>query len=42
VPKARSHAVLRLLAHAIGIGIEAADILMHEVLTRTCEIDAQR
>jgi transposase len=33
-PKDSSHAMVRLLARVIGIGIETADMLVHEVLSR--------
>jgi transposase len=33
-PKEGSHAMVRLLARVIGIGIETADMLVHEVLSR--------
>jgi transposase len=33
-PEQRSHAMVRLLARVIGIGIETADMLVHEVLSR--------
>jgi transposase len=34
-PSDRSHAMVRLLARVIGIGIETADMLVQEVLSRT-------
>src|SRR6201982_1906933 len=34
-PRDRSHAMVRLLARVIGIGIETADLLVQEVLSRT-------
>src|SRR6201986_1681872 len=34
-PSDRSHAMVRLLARVIGIGIETADLLVQEVLSRT-------
>jgi len=34
-PKARPYAMVRLLARVIGIGIETADMLVHEILSRT-------
>jgi transposase len=34
-PSERSHAMVRLLARVIGIGIETADLLVQEVLSRT-------
>jgi transposase len=33
-PPERSHAMIRLLARVIGVGIETADMLVHEVLSR--------
>jgi transposase len=33
-PQEKSHAMLRLLARVIGVGIETADMLVHEVLAR--------
>ena len=33
-PQERSHAMVRLLARVIGVGIETADMLVHEVLAR--------
>jgi transposase len=33
-PEQRSHAMVRLLARVIGVGIETADMLVHEVLSR--------
>lgn len=33
-PEERSHAMVRLLARVIGVGIETADMLVHEVLSR--------
>ena len=33
-PEERSHAMVRLLTRVIGIGIETADMLVHEVLSR--------
>ena len=33
-PHERSHAMVRLLARVIGVGIETADMLAHEVLSR--------
>ena len=33
-PDARPHAMVRLLADVIGVGIETADMLVHEVLSR--------
>jgi transposase len=33
-PHERSHAMIRLLARVIGVGIETADMLAHEVLSR--------
>ena len=33
-PHERSHAMVRLLARVIGVGIETADMLVHEVLSR--------
>src|SRR5271169_4980522 len=33
-PEQASHAMVRLLARVIGIGIETADMLVHEILSR--------
>jgi transposase len=33
-PQERTHAMVRLLARVIGVGIETADMLVHEVLSR--------
>ena len=33
-PGSRPHAMVRLLARVVGVGIETADMLVHEVLTR--------
>lgn len=33
-PEERSHAMVRLLTRVIGIGIETADMLVHEILSR--------
>jgi transposase len=33
-PHERSHAMIRVLARVIGVGIETADLLVHEVLSR--------
>ena len=33
-PEKRTHAMVRLLARVIGVGIETADMLVHEVLSR--------
>ena len=33
-PRQRTHAMVRLLARVIGVGIETADMLVHEVLSR--------
>jgi transposase len=33
-PKTRSHAMVRLLARVLGVGVETADMLVHEVLLR--------
>jgi len=33
-PETESHAMVRLLARVVGIGIETADMLVHEVLSR--------
>src|SRR4029450_2476304 len=33
-PQEKSHAMIRLLARVIGVGIETADMLVHEVLAR--------
>ena len=37
-PNTGPHAMVRLLARVIGIGIETADLLVHEVLLRNCAI----
>lgn len=34
VPQEKSHAMVRLLARVIGVGIETADMLVHEILSR--------
>ncbi len=34
-PKQGSHAMVRVLAQIIGVGIETADMLVHEILSRT-------
>src|SRR5262245_66269693 len=34
-PKERTHAMVRLLARVVGVGIETADMLVHEVLSRS-------
>jgi transposase len=34
-PQEKSHAMVRLLARVIGVGIETADMLVHEVLARS-------
>src|SRR6478736_8353116 len=34
-PEKRTHAMVRLLARVIGVGIETADMLVHEVLSRS-------
>ena len=31
--------MVRLIARVIGVGIETADMLVHEVLSRNCGID---
>ena len=31
--------MVRLLARVIGIGVETADMLVHEILSRNCEIE---
>jgi transposase len=33
-PEKRTHAMVRLLARVIGVGIETADMLVHEILSR--------
>ena len=33
-PETGSHAMVRLLARIVGIGVETADMLVHEVLSR--------
>ena len=33
-PELASHAMVRLLARVIGVGIETADMLVHEILSR--------
>jgi transposase len=33
-PETRRHAMVRLLARVVGVGIETADMLVHEVLSR--------
>jgi transposase len=33
-PETRPHAMVRLLARIVGVGVETADLLVHEVLTR--------
>jgi transposase len=33
-PEQASHAMVRLLARVIGVGIETADMLVHEILSR--------
>jgi transposase len=33
-PETRPHATVRLLARVVGVGIETADMLVHEVLSR--------
>ena len=33
-PQEKSHAMVRLIARVIGIGIETADMLVHEILSR--------
>jgi transposase len=33
-PEQRTHAMVRLLARVIGVGIETADMLVHEILSR--------
>src|SRR5256885_12130294 len=33
-PETEPHAMVRLLARVVGIGIETADMLVHEVLSR--------
>jgi transposase len=35
-PEAGPHAMVRLLASVIGVGLETADMLVQEVLSRTC------
>jgi transposase len=34
-PERASHATIRLLARVIGVGIETADMLVHEILSRS-------
>ena len=34
VPQEKSHAMVCLLARVIGVGIETADMLVHEILSR--------
>src|SRR5258705_2278472 len=34
-PQQKTHAMVRLLARVMGVGIETADMLVHEVLSRT-------
>ena len=34
-PQEKSHAMVRLLARVIGVGIETADMLVHEILSRS-------
>jgi transposase len=34
-PQEKTHAMVRLLARVIGVGIETADMLVHEVLSRS-------
>src|SRR6267154_4751955 len=34
-PQEESHAMIRLLARVIGVGIETADMLVHEILSRS-------
>ncbi len=34
-PQEQSHAMVRLLARVIGVGIETADMLVHEILSRS-------
>jgi transposase len=34
-PQEQSHAMIRLLARVIGVGIETADMLVHEILSRS-------
>src|SRR6478609_8394667 len=34
-PKERTHAMVRLLTRVVGVGIETADMLVHEVLSRS-------
>ena len=34
-PQEKSHAMVRLLARVIGVGIETADMLVHEILARS-------
>jgi len=33
-PQENSHAMVRLIARVIGVGVETADMLVHEVLAR--------
>jgi transposase len=34
-PQGKTHAMVRLLARVIGVGIETADMLVHEILSRS-------
>src|SRR6202041_2781292 len=34
-PQEKSHAMIRLLARVIGVGIETADMRVHEILSRS-------
>jgi transposase len=40
-PERGRHAMVRLLARVVGIGIETADLLVNEVLSRPC-VTAER
>jgi len=35
-PRADSHAMILMLARVLGLGIETADLLVHEILSRAC------
>ena len=37
-PETGPHAMVRLLASIIGVGVETADMLVQEVLSATCAI----
>ena len=40
-PETGSHAMVRLLARIVGIGVETADMLVHEVLSRPMRVTAE-